>query len=137
MAKKNVVAARKNATLSSVLDAFGIFSTIKWEVNREPKIAAVPKESKLMELLIPDSAACLLGVAVGPPTPDGDCGEGGACDSEVVLEGEGWGWDDGTDSRSPIGGEGAGNLDGFIGRRTQQLLQVERRCVDTYCYMLS
>ena len=61
MAKKNVVAARKNATLSNTLDAVGIFSTIKWEVNREPKIVVVPKESKLMELLISDSAACLLG----------------------------------------------------------------------------
>lgn len=59
MAKKNVVAARKNATLSNILDVFGIFSPIKWEVNREAKIAAVPKESKLTELLISDSATCL------------------------------------------------------------------------------
>jgi hypothetical protein len=41
----------------------------------------------------------------------------GDCDSEVVLEEEGWGCDD-CDSRSSILGGEAGNLDGFSFRIT-------------------
>jgi len=48
MAKKNVVAARKNATFSSTLDAVGIFFPINGETNREAKIAATAKEIKMM-----------------------------------------------------------------------------------------
>ena len=59
MAKKNVVAARKNAAFSSTLDAVGIFFPINCETNREAKIAAIAKEIKLMDLWISDSATCL------------------------------------------------------------------------------
>jgi hypothetical protein len=48
MAKKNVVAARKNATFSSTMDAVGIFFTINGETNREAKIATPDKEIKMM-----------------------------------------------------------------------------------------
>ena len=49
MAKKNVVAARKNATFSSTMDAVGIFFPINCETNREVKIATIAKEIKFME----------------------------------------------------------------------------------------
>jgi hypothetical protein len=49
MAKENVVAARKNATFSSTLDAVGIFFPINGETNREANIAATAKEIKFME----------------------------------------------------------------------------------------
>jgi hypothetical protein len=49
MAKKNIVAARKNATFSSTLDAVGIFFPINDETNREANIAARAKEIKFME----------------------------------------------------------------------------------------
>ena len=48
MAKKNVVAARKNATFSNTLDAPGIFFPINGETNREAKIAAIAKEIEMM-----------------------------------------------------------------------------------------
>jgi len=48
MAKKNVVAARKNATFSNALDAVGIFFPINGETNREAKIATTAKEIKMM-----------------------------------------------------------------------------------------
>jgi hypothetical protein len=48
MAKKNVVAARKNATFSSTLDAVGIFFPINGETNREAKIVVIAKEIKMM-----------------------------------------------------------------------------------------
>jgi len=48
MAKKNVVAARKNATFSSTLDAVRIFFPINGETNREAKIATIAKEIKMM-----------------------------------------------------------------------------------------
>ena len=59
MAKENVVAARKNATFSSTLDAVGIFFPINDETNREANIAARAKEIKFMEQWISDSATCL------------------------------------------------------------------------------
>jgi len=59
MAKKNVVAARKNATFSSTVDAVGIFFPINCETHRDAKIAAIAKEIKLMDLWISDSATCL------------------------------------------------------------------------------
>jgi hypothetical protein len=59
MAKKNVVAARKNATFSNTVDAVGIFFPINCETNRDAKIAAIAKEIKLMDLWISDSATCL------------------------------------------------------------------------------
>jgi hypothetical protein len=58
MAKKNVVAARKNATFSSTLDAVGIFFPINGETNREAKIATIAKEIKLMGYWVSDSAIC-------------------------------------------------------------------------------
>jgi hypothetical protein len=48
MAKKNVVAARNNATFSSTLDAVRIFFPINSETNREAKIATIAKEIKMM-----------------------------------------------------------------------------------------
>ena len=58
MAKKNVVAARKNATFSNTLDAVGIFFPINGETNREAKIATIAKEIKMMEYWVSDSATC-------------------------------------------------------------------------------
>jgi len=58
MAKKNVVAARKNATFSSTMDAVGIFFPINCETNREAKIATIAKEIKLMEYWVSNSATC-------------------------------------------------------------------------------
>ncbi|KAJ6289472.1 hypothetical protein OIU76_025315 [Salix suchowensis] len=57
----------------------------------------------------------------GSRGPGGDCGEGGACDSEVVLEGEGWGWDDGTDSRSSA-------LRGEVNKSARFKVAGQKRC---------
>jgi len=49
IAKKNVVAARKNTTFSNILDAVGSLLPIKCEMKREAKIIWIAKDIKLME----------------------------------------------------------------------------------------
>lgn len=49
IAKKNVVAARKNTTFSNILDAVGSLLPIKCEMKRVAKIIRTAKDIKLME----------------------------------------------------------------------------------------
>ncbi|KAJ6917507.1 hypothetical protein NC652_019754 [Populus alba x Populus x berolinensis] len=94
MAKKNVVAARKNATFSSTLDAVGIFFPINCETNREAKIAAIANEIEMMGSVFLNSVS-----------------KSGFASRTLFRCEEGRGCDD-CDSRSSILGGEARSIDG-------------------------